>query len=57
MKTLIALCVVSLVVMHANQDLSAMYWAGLVVFLFSVILMANKIDKGYGIDKQNSENE
>ena len=48
MRKLIALCVVSLAVMHANQDLGAMYWVGLIVFLFSVILMANKIDKGYG---------
>lgn len=48
MKKLIAICAVSLVVMHANQDLSPMYWAGLIVFLFSVILIANKLDNGYG---------
>lgn len=47
MKKLMAICVASLVVMHANQDLSAMYWVGLIVFLFSVIIMANKLDKEY----------
>lgn len=45
MKKLISICAVSLVVMHANQDLSPMYWAGLVVFMFSVILIANRLDK------------
>lgn len=48
MKTLILLCAVSLVVMHANQDLSPMYWVGLVTFVFTVILIANRLDKGYG---------
>lgn len=48
MRKLIALCVASLAVMHANQDLSPMYWAGLIVFIFAVILMANKLDNGYG---------
>ena len=47
MKKLMAICAASLVVMHANQDLSAMYWVGLIVFLFSVIIMANKLDKEY----------
>ena len=45
MKMLIAICAVSLAVMHANQDLSPMYWAGLIVFMFSVILIANRLDK------------
>lgn len=52
MKKLMAICAVSLVVMHANQDLSPMYWAGLIVYLFSIILIANKIDKGYGKEKK-----
>jgi hypothetical protein len=58
MKILIAICAVSLAVMHANQDLSPMYWAGLIVFIFAVILMANKLDKGYGrADKGNAGTE
>lgn len=47
MKKLMAICAASLVVMHANQDLSAMYWVGLIVFLFSVTILANKLDKEY----------
>lgn len=57
MKTLIAICVVSLAVMHANQDLSPMYWAGLIVFIFTVILMANKLDKGYGNGKTSDTDD
>lgn len=48
MKKLLALCAASLVVMHANQDLSPKYWVGLVTFVFTVILIANRLDKGYG---------
>ena len=47
MKKLMAICAASLVVMHANQDLSAMYWVGLIVFILAVILMSNKLDKEY----------
>lgn len=57
MKMLISLCVVSLAVMHANQDLSPMYWAGLIVFIFAVILMANKLDKGYGNGKTSDTDD
>lgn len=57
MKTLIAICVASLVVMHANQDLSPMYWGGLIVFIFTVILMANKLDKGYGNGKTSDTDD
>ena len=57
MKTLISLCVVSLAVMHANQDLSPIYWAGLIVFIFTVILMANKLDKGYGNGKTSDTDD
>ena len=58
MRKLIAICVASLVVMHANQDLNPMYWAGLIVFIFAVILMANKLDNGYGrADKGNAGTE
>lgn len=45
MKKLMSICAASLAVMHANQDLSPMYWAGLIAFIFSVILIANRIDK------------
>lgn len=51
MKKLMAICAVSIAVMHANQDLNPMYWGGLIVFIFTVILMANKLDKGYENDK------
>ena len=58
MKTLILLCAVSLVVMHANQDLSPMYWVGLVTFILTTILIANRLDKGYGrADKGNAGTE
>ena len=57
MKMLIAICVASLVVMHANQDLSPMYWAGLIVFILAVILMANKLDKGYGNGKTSDTDD
>ena len=57
MKMLISLCVVSLAVMHANQDLSPMYWGGLIVFIFTVILMANKLDKGYGNGKTSDTDD
>ena len=57
MKILIAICAVSLAVMHANQDLSPMYWAGLIVFILAVILMANKLDKGYGNGKTSDTDD
>lgn len=57
MKMLISLCVVSLAVMHANQDLNPMYWGGLIVFIFTVILMANKLDKGYGNGKTSDTDD
>lgn len=43
-KTLYILSASSLVVMHFNQDLSAMYWAGLIVFTASILSLAKRLD-------------
>lgn len=46
MKKLILLCAISVAVMHFNQDLSAMYWVGLIGFTFTSILIAKRLDDG-----------
>ena len=35
MKILLSLCALSVLVMHFNQDLSAMYWIGFVGFIIT----------------------
>lgn len=44
MKILLALCALSVLVMHLNQDLSPMYWVGLTGFTFTSILIAKRLD-------------
>lgn len=44
MKILLALCALSVLVMHFNQDLSAMYWVGLIGFIVTSFSIANRLD-------------
>lgn len=44
MKILLALCALSVLVMHFNQDLSAMYWIGFVGFIITGFSIANRLD-------------
>lgn len=44
MKILLFLCALSVLVMHFNQDLSAMYWIGFVGFIITGFSIANRLD-------------
>lgn len=43
MKILLFLCALSVLVMHFNQDLSAMYWIGFVGFIITGFSIANRL--------------
>lgn len=44
MKILLFLCALSVLVMHFNQDLSPLYWVGLIGFTLTSILIAKRLD-------------
>ena len=44
MKILYSFCALSALVMHFNQDLSAMYWAGLIGFIVTSFSIAKRLD-------------
>lgn len=44
MKILLALCALSVVVMHFNQDLNPVYWVGFTGFTLTSILIAKRLD-------------
>lgn len=44
MKKLLFLCALSVLVMHFNQDLSPMYWVGLIGFIITGFTVANRLD-------------
>lgn len=46
MKKLLFLCALSVLVMHFNQDLSAMYWVGFIGFIITGFSIANRLDNG-----------
>lgn len=46
MKKLLFLCALSVLVMHFNQDLSAMYWIGIIGFIITGFSIANRLDNG-----------
>ena len=46
MRKLIILCALSVAVMHFNQDLSLMYWVGLIGFIITGFSIANRLDNG-----------
>ena len=46
MKKLLFLCALSVLVMHFNQDLSAMYCIGFIGFIITGFLIANRLDNG-----------
>lgn len=46
MRKLIFICALSVVVMHFNQDLSLMYWVGLIGFIITGFSIANRLDNG-----------
>lgn len=54
MKILLALCALSVLVMHFNQDLSAMYWVGFIGFIIIGFSIANRLDNGR-TSKDNKE--
>lgn len=54
MKMLLALCALSVLVMHFNQDLSAMYWIGFIGFIITGFSIANRLDNGR-TSKDNKE--
>lgn len=56
MQKLISLCALSVVVMHFNQDLSAMYWVGFIGFIITGFSIANKLDNGTG-NNRNTEGD
>mgnify|MGYP001367579635 CR=1 FL=1 len=44
MKILLFFCALSVLVMHFNQDLSPMYWVGLIGFIITGFIAANRLD-------------
>lgn len=54
MKILLVLCALSVLVMHFNQDLSAMYWIGFIGFIITGFSIANRLDNGR-TSKDNKE--
>lgn len=54
MKILLVLCALSVLVMHFNQDLSAMYWIGFIGFIITGFAIANRLDNGR-TSKDNKE--
>lgn len=44
MKILLALCALSVLVMHFNQDLNPVYWIGLSGFVITGFSIANRLD-------------
>lgn len=44
MKKLLFLCALSVLVMHFNQDLSPMYWVGLIGVIITGFIAANRLD-------------
>lgn len=54
MKKLLFLCALSVLVMHFNQDLSAMYWIGIIGFIITGFSIVNRLDNGR-TSKNNKE--
>jgi len=55
MKTLLALCVFSVLVMHFNQDLNPVYWIGFITFAISALAATYKMDRREQFDKELGE--
>ena len=55
MKTLLALCVFSVLVMHFNQDLNPVYWIGFSGFVITGLWAAYKMDKDGRAKRNNKE--
>lgn len=55
MKILLALCALSVLVMHFNQDLNPVYWIGFSGFVITGFWAACKMDKDGRASKGNKE--
>lgn len=55
MKKLLALCALSVLVMHFNQDLNPVYWIGLSGFVITGFWAAYKMDKDGRTSKNNKK--
>ncbi|WP_317345811.1 hypothetical protein [Phocaeicola plebeius] len=55
MKILLALCALSVLVMHFNQDLNPVYWIGFSGFVITGFWAAYKMDKDGRASKGNKE--
>lgn len=55
MKILLALCALSVLVMHFNQDLNPVYWIGFSGFVITGFWAAYKMDKDGRAKRNNKE--
>lgn len=55
MKILLALCALSVLMMHFNQDLNPVYWIGFSGFVITGFWAAYKMDKDGRASKGNKE--
>jgi hypothetical protein len=53
MKKLLFICVLSLLVMHFNQDLNPVYWIGFSGFVITGFGAAYKMDKDERVARNN----